>query len=244
MATGLSQSEVQTTDGSTDAKQTLINNLFVGAVVGILRASSVIRPDDQPTHPAVAQSIEAFNTYLGFEWYPTMQVSDAVVGFEQWLAESGYRYEAPVLYTISNLTVTATMQTQSGQLSVAMQIYPTDGNELPDVIRAAKGELQDAIGRAFSGTQAPPLPETTRQPASTEFANVKSIKVAVRDGRTEYRMMPASGRWIQFGVALYPDKRAEFQIPDMMPGEYPFQGTMEIELKSDGKPARVVSIRR
>lgn len=245
MVTGLSQPAQPTTDGHTDEKLLLIRNLFIGAVVGILRAENIIRPDDPPTHPAVNDAIDKWLEFTQADWsIVALNVPDAVVSFEHWIADKGYTWTPPVLYTVSNLTITGIMNTASGQLSVGMTIYPAEGFDMGEIIREAKRELQDAIGRAFSGTQPPPLPETTGRTQNSEFATIKSIRVEAKDGQMYYRMIPASGRWIKYGVALYPDKKSEFNIPDMMPGEYPAQGTFEYSVKPDGKPDRVIGYKR
>lgn len=240
MVTGLSQNEAQTSAGSTDEKMVMVNKLFTGAIVGILRAENIIRPDEGATHPAVIDAINKYDEYLGFDWRTEQSVPDAVMGFEHWLKSEGYIYTAPVLYTVSNMTITATMQTQSGQLSVAMQVYPADGVELSDVIRTAKGELQDAIGRAFSNNNNPsPLPETVSRTQESNVADVMALRVIKNEGRLEYRIIPRSGRWVKYGIPVYLDEAMKLGFNKYKEGDHAIGGTVTFTLKPDGKPQTV-----
>lgn len=262
MATGLSAKNQQKPAGATESKKALSpkskkvefsQQVFLGGIEGELRTRGIM--SDEVTRDGSPEFWDALGSFGGQlestveDTYPT--AVDAINAFIVWLDESGWEYIAPVYFHQKGFSITLTMAAPSGQISVTGNYEVAEGAELSQAVGAAKAELQQAVIKAFPGSanrKTSPTPQSSASgPKSaepkTESLEFDTLRIAEYNGNMVSRLMPTSGRWKQFGVAIYPDVAKKFglEIP-VTPGDYDYTGTMVYTLKDDGKPQRVISI--
>jgi len=245
---GSSNEAQQLPGGDTALKQPFDELMFQAGVAGYLRTAKHIPLEgDYTQQEAFSQAIELFEIQGG-KWakdYPS--AIDALIGFKTWLDSSGWKYEKAKTYVLNTITVSVTMPTPSGQLTVSMVVEPLINNHA-QVIRDAKDYLEEQVKKTFGGNGKREMPATngesaSKQEAETDRDHCSVLVVKHYKGKTYWNAIPDEGKWTKFGIPLYSDVARKFKIalPDE-DGEYDIDWDIDYELKEDGKPLRVTDI--
>ncbi len=244
---GSSPKTVQKSSGDTAKKKPLDEKLFKAAVAAKLREIGAIgENEDYLNHPALEEAIVLFEVGLGKLLPQYDNAVQASAAFNDWIDETGYRYEPAPLYRIEQYTITATAVTKSGTISIASTITPLV-SEHADAIRAAKNELQEIFNAVFVGVSSAnkslSAPQSGKVEYTIEEVEVNTLRVSVYNDKIVYHAMPVEGNWTQYGIPLYADVARKFgiELPDEE-GEYEISWHAAYELRPDGKPRRVVEI--
>lgn len=232
--------------------------LFIGGVAGYLRSMeppAIPFDGEYAKEPALEQAVEMMIIYYGKELEDFGDAVTALAAFKQWLDDTDWHYQKPLIYNINNITVTLGMTVPSGTLTVSMNVDDLVGDPAR-VIREVKDELQAALSAAFAGTieRRRPLPETEKPNRNskaksdepqyeTEEVHVTGMRVKKYENKWYWNLMPDEGKWQQYGIPLYSDvaKKFDVKLPQES-GEYDIDWIVTYELKEDGKPRRVIEI--
>lgn len=246
-ARGSSPKAPQKKSGDTVSRKPVDQKLFKAAAAAKLREIDVIgENEDYLNHPALTQAIEVWENTTGkiVAEYDNAVVASAA--FNDWIDENGYEYQAPVLYRIEEYTLTLSVPTKSGNVSLSASVTPLVDDHAA-IIKALKKELTDVFSKSFPAPAQQNLPETGKTNGKTEYAieevQIEALRVSFYNGKVVYHAMPSEGNWTQYGIPLYGDiaKKFGIELPDEE-GDYEVSWNVKYELKPDGKPRRVVEI--
>lgn len=222
-------------------------NLFVQGLVGALKTNSNIT-DDSPLddlNAAVQEVTELWlieKDYKEHGGYDT--AIEAIQDITRYIVDNAYVYEKPVLFRVDSFTVNLSVPTKVPGVTASFSYQCTALDvDLSACMLSAFSELQSFASDNFkpkANTPQPTQQGAFDKPADEpfEFATLRSL---LFNGKMQARLMPLEGKWVQFGIPLYPDeaRKAGINLDDYVtPGDYELQGSAIVSHKTDGKPMR------
>jgi hypothetical protein len=244
---GSSASKAQKDAGKATSKKPVDLKLFAAAAASKLREIGVIKEDEEyEQHPALKEAVELFEI-ANFKMVNSYDNAvEASAAFNNYIDSVGYEYVEPVLYRLDGFTIGVSVPTKSGTLSLSADIIPLTDDHAA-AISAAKKMMRDLFNGAFANGVTRTLPETTKPAGKktyeTDEKEISILRVGTYNNKTVYHCIPVEGKWIQFGIPLYPDvaKAEGIELPEEE-GEYDVAWNATYELKDDGKPRRIISL--
>lgn len=214
--------------------------LFYAGVLGELRTLKLVDPHENDLMNDVALcAVSDWGNTGKIGRYPS--VVDALVDFQAWVKSwTG----VPDSVQVSMITVSLTIPVQSGSATFGASGIVMDGNTKRAYTQLYKAVI-DAV-KSFPNVSNPTNNggnnADTKAVNTTELIEAVAIKVENRNGKTYYRL--AGGRWLKFGVAVWPEVWEKAGIdPSSYPvGDHPFKARMVVQLGADGKPEKVLEI--